>query len=423
MSRATHHAVYNSLIAEMRIPSSGCRSRVHSFFFFLICLFWGSVGLATDWNPPAQELARKIAGVVGPGNVGLSVANLSSLLPKETEDIDRNLRVQLASLAVHAVGPSQATTSAEVTLSENAQGYLWVAVVRRAQTEPAIVMVSVARPETSTPIQDLPPVSLRKTLLWTQSRQILDVVVLEQSGTTRMMLLDPETIGVYRAANGRWQQEQSLPLAHSIPWPRDLRGKLVPRPDHGVDAYLPGVTCQISPGSTSVACRDSNDPWPLSTQFALAGFFAPSRNFFTGVLTPAIGSQSSIFKFYSAAAIARQNSALWMIAATDGIVHVLDGSSEQTLGVHWGSDVASVRSSCGSGWQIFATQPGFGSSDAIRSFEMQERNPVPVSLAMEFAGPVTGLWTESNGTSVIAVSKNAATGTYEAYRVAVVCGQ
>src|SRR5580700_2787720 len=115
MSSPTDHAVYNSPIAEMRIPSSGCRSRVHSLLLLLICVFWSSVGLARDSNPPAQELARKIAAVAGPGNVVLSVTNLSSLLPKETEDIDRDLRLQLASLGVHAVGASQATTSVEVT--------------------------------------------------------------------------------------------------------------------------------------------------------------------------------------------------------------------------------------------------------------------------------------------------------------------
>lgn len=422
MSSATDHAVYNSPIAEMRIPSSGCRSRVSSIFL-LISIFWGPVAIATDWNSPAQELARKMAAVSGPGIVALSVTNLSSLLPRETDDVDRDLRAQLASLGVRVIGASQATTSAEVTLSENAQGYLWVAVLRRAQTEPAVVMVSVARPPTSTPIQELPPVSLRKTLLWTQDRPILDVVIVEQSGATRMMVLDPERVGLYRVANARWQQEQSLPLAHSMPWPRDLRGRLVLRPDHGVDVYLPGVICQVPAATTSVACHDSNDPWPLSAQFALAGFFAPSRNFFTGALVPGIGRQTSISRFYSAAPIARQNSVLWMITATDGAVHVLDGSSEQTLSVRWGSSVASVKSPCGSGWQVLATQSGLGSSDAIRAFEMPERNPVPVSVPVEFAGPVTALWAEANGTSVIAVSKNAATGIYEAYRVAVACGQ
>jgi hypothetical protein len=355
--------------------------------------------------------------------MALSVTNLSSLLPKETEEVDRDLRLQLASLGVHAVGAAQATASAEVTLSENARGYLWLAVVHRGEAEPAVVMVSVARPESSAPVQELPPVTLRKTLLWTQERQILDVLLLEQTSPARMMVLDTETVGLYRVANGRWQPEQSLPLAHSMPWPRDLRGRLVPRPDKGVDANLPGVICQISAVYTSVACRDSNDPWPLSAQFALAAFFAPTRNFFTGMLAPGTGRQTSISKFYSAAPIARQNSALWIIAASDGAVHVLDGSSEQTLSVRWGSDLASVRSSCGSGWQVLSTQPGVSSGDAIQAFEIPERIPVPVSTALDFGGPVTALWTEASGTSAIVVSKNAATGIYEAYRVAVACGQ
>ena len=61
--------------------------------------------------------------------------------------------------------------------------------------------------------------------------------------------------------------------------------------------------------------------------------------------------------------------------------------------------------------------------DAIRAFEMLERNLVQVSAPMEFAGPITALWMEASGSSLIAVSKNAATGNYEAYRVAVACGQ
>src|ERR1700758_2947537 len=125
MSSAADHAVYNSRIAEMRIPSSGCRSRARSLFL-LISIFWGSAGLATDWNPPAQELARKIGAVSGPGNVALAVTNLSSLLPKEMEEVSRDLRLQLASVGVHAVEAGQAVVSVQLTLSENARGYLWI---------------------------------------------------------------------------------------------------------------------------------------------------------------------------------------------------------------------------------------------------------------------------------------------------------
>jgi hypothetical protein len=422
MISAAEHAVYNSPIAEMRIPSSGCRSCVHSLLF-LLCTCWASAGYAADWNSPAEELARKIALVAGAENVALSLTNLSSLSAKEMQDVDRDLRLQLASSGVHTVSAEQAATTLDVTLSENTKGYLWVAVLHRRQTEPAVVMVPVARPDTSVPVQDLPPMSLRKTLLWTQEQPMLDVLLMEQTNLVRMMVLDAENVAIYRATNGHWQKEQSLALAHSLPWPRDLRGRLVLRTDHGIDAYLPGVICQISATFNSVVCRDSSDPWPLSSQLALTGFFAPSRNFFTGVLTPGIGRQTSISKFYSAASVPRQNSTLWVIATIDGTVHVLDGTSEQTASVHWGSDIASVSSSCGSGWQILATQPGAPPTDAVRAFEMPEPNPVPVSAGSDFAGPISALWTEANGASAVAVSKNAATGSYEAYRVAVACGQ
>jgi hypothetical protein len=46
-----------------------------------------------------------------------------------------------------------------------------------------------------------------------------------------------------------------------------------------------------------------------------------------------------------------------------------------------------------------------------------------VSPAIEFAGPITALWTESRGDTAIAVAQNRETGSYEAYRVAMACGQ
>jgi hypothetical protein len=46
-----------------------------------------------------------------------------------------------------------------------------------------------------------------------------------------------------------------------------------------------------------------------------------------------------------------------------------------------------------------------------------------MSQPLEFAGGVTALWTEAKGGSAIAVSKNAETGNYEAFRLAITCGQ
>jgi hypothetical protein len=246
----------------------------------------------------------------------------------------------------------------------------------------------------------------------------------EGATPTHIAVLDPEQIALYRMADGRWQIEQSLPITHSRPWPRDMRGKLILRQDHLFDIYLPGVYCQSpSAGSLSLVCRGSDDPWPLSSQFALGGFYAATRNFFTGVLSPGVGKQSSTTKFYSAAPLPRPSYTLWIFAGVDGTVRLLDGVTEQTVRLNWGSDLASVKSSCGLGWQVLATRPGDNSGDSVRAFEFPDREPIAVSPAVDFAGGVTALWTEAKGGSAIAVSRNAETGTYEAFRLAIACNQ
>jgi len=137
----------------------------------------------------------------------------------------------------------------------------------------------------------------------------------------------------------------------------------------------------------------------LSSQFALGGFFAATRNFFTGVLSPGVGKQSSTAKFYSAAPLPRPSYTLWLFAGVDGTVRLLDGVTEQTARLNWGSDLASVKTSCGSGWQVLATRPGDNSGDSVRAFEFPDREPIAVSPALDFSGGVTALWTEAKGGS------------------------
>ena len=269
------------------------------------------------------------------------------------------------------------------------------------------------------------PLTIRKIPLWVQEVRILDVAVLEEAtAPSHIAVLDPEKVALYRFSNGRWQEEQALSIPHARSWPRDMRGRLVLGQDHLLDVYLPGVFCQSS-GSVplSLSCRESDDPWPLSSLVPLAGFFAPTRNFFTGVLSPGIGKQTSTAKFYSAAPLPRPNYSLWVFAGVDGQAHLLDGVSDQTARVNWGSDLASVKSSCGSGWQVLATRAGDDSGDAVRAYEFPDREPVAVSEPLEFGGGISALWTEGKGGTAIAVSRNAETGNYEAFRLAVACGQ
>ena len=86
----------------------------------------------------------------------------------------------------------------------------------------------------------------------------------------------------------------------------------------------------------------------------MEAFFAPTRNFFTGALTPGVGKFTTVPKFYSAALLPREKYTLWLFAAIDGQVHMVDGVSDQAARLGWGSDLTSVKTACGAGWQVLA---------------------------------------------------------------------
>jgi hypothetical protein len=418
------HAVYNSPIAEMLIPSPGFSSRASSLLLAL-CFWLTPLSYGADWSTPEQELAKKITTVTGPGTVALEVVDRASFNKKDVDDISRGLRVHLETLGLRTVKPEQAAATVQVSLSENLQSYVWVAEIHQGAGEFSVVMVTAPRLDEATFAGEPAPLNIRKIPLWSQEERILDVAVLEEgSSPSHLAVLDPDKVALYRFTDGRWQKEQVMEVIHSRPWPRDMRGRLVPRQDHLLDAYLPGVICQSSNRTPiSLACRSSDDPWPLSSSFALGGFFAPTRNYFTGVFSPGIGKLSSTGKFYSAAPIPRQNYTLWIFATVDGQIHLLDGITDQTAPWNWGSDLASVKTSCGSGWQILATRPSDNATDSVRAYELPDREPLLASQAVDFAGGVTALWTEAKGSTAIAVSRNAETGNYEAFRLAITCGQ
>lgn len=424
MTSLRWNAVYNSLIAEM-LPSSPGFSR-HAFgVFLMLCSCLGGMSFATDWSAPEQELARKIAAATGPGAVTLDVVNRSSLNKKDADEISRGVRVQLEALGVRTVKPEQAAATVEISLSENLQSYVWLAEIHQGAGEVSVVMISTPRLAAPAFVREPVPVTLRKIPLWAQEVRILDVAVLEESSApTHIAVLDPEKVALYNLNGGHWQQEQALSISHARTWPRDIRGRLILRQDHLLDVYLPGVFCQSSGNiPLNLVCRESDDPWPLSGLFSLGGFFAPTRNFFTGALSPGLGKQTTTAKFYSAAPLQRANYILWIFAGVDGQAHLLDGVSDQTLRLNWGSDLAGVKTSCGSGWQVLATRAGDDSGDSVRAYEFPDREPVAVSDALEFDGGITALWTEAKGGTAMAVSRNGETGNYEAFRLALGCGQ
>ena len=418
-----HCTVYNSRILDMWFLSTRFQ-RVTCSLFALLYLFLSPMW-ATNWSDPAEQLAHKIVTVTGPGAVDLEFTNRSSIGKPDFEEVRRQVLTRAAALGVRPARAEDAAATVKVSLSENIASYIWVAEIHLGNNESSVVMISLPRPETANASHESAPITIRKTLLWSQDDRILDSALLEGS-PAHLLVLDPNRATLYRFQDSRWQFEQALPLKHSRPWPRDLRGRIVVRKDHLFDAYLPGVYCHsTTTPPLGLNCRDSDDPWPLSTEpGGLNAFFSPARNFFTGALTPGIGKQTTAPAFYSAAALPRDKYSLWLLTTVNGQVHLLDGVTDQVAGrLGWGSDIASVHSGCGSGWQVLATANGEATADSVRAFEIADREPAPVSQPLDFNGSITAMWTESDGSGATVVSHNSETEKYEAYRLNLTCGQ
>jgi hypothetical protein len=393
--------------------------------------------VAVNRAQPVADLAKQIAGIAGPGPVKLTIQNQSSLSSEELPAIRQMLERDLRGYGV-LVSPADGATLIRVTLSENTTGGLWVAEIQEGK-EVRVAMVHVdlgtaARTQAGTGI------TLRKTLVWQQREPVLDVLPLQVGAIRRMVVLEPERIESYVMSAGGWTKEQQVEIAHTQPFPRDMRGRLIIGQENLFDAYLPGALClgAESNGALTVSCADNDDPWPLATPGSLSdhdggsntvlqkAFYNAMRNYFTGVLAPGFGMQ--LQPFYSAAAISRLSGVAELFSGVDGKVVIIENNTMKAIAGarDWGSDLATIHSGCGSGVQVLVSGSGTTAADSVRAYEIPGREAEPVSAPLALDGPVMAMWPSSDGTSATVVVQTSATGQaqsmqYEVYSVSALC--
>jgi hypothetical protein len=425
MVKTNNNAGYNARNPYMPIWFSRIVRASGSLLLVLLHVTFLS---AMDWKASEQEMAGKIASVTGPGAVALEVTNRCSLGHTDVDQIHRGLLTELATLGVRAVNPDQAAATVQISLSEDLQHYVWVAEIHQGLNQNSVVMVSMSRSPKSRETTQAAAMTIHKSFLWSQSTRILDIGMVS-GNPQHIVVLDANAVTIYSSQGGHWQEEQKLAIEHSHPWPRDLRGRLVLRKDHLFDAFLPGVFCRsTTTAPLAMNCYASDDPWLLipgmSDQPALNAFFASTRNFFVGALSPGVGKQTATSAFYSAAALPRDKYILWLFSTVDGNIRFLDGATDRAAPqIHWGSDIAGIHSSCGSGWQVLASGIADSTNDIVQAYEVPDREPVAVSAPIEFSGNVTALWTSSEGNGAVAVLHNVETGIYEAFLLTITCNQ
>src|ERR1700694_2884654 len=435
MNRPPPITRYNQRIPHMRARESTRKSRGLRLgwltSFLLATVFLPPSLCASGLGDTARQLAQKIAAAAGPGAFALEITNRSSLDDKSVREVRNALESQLHVEGVSTAKAEQAMGTVEVILSESLREYVWTAAIVIGSDEKRVALVSMPRSSmgTGTPFTAALPIVLKTTLLFAQEQPMLDLALVEMPGGARLLVLNDGTVAIYHHhganATGQWELEASLPITHSRIFPRDLRGRLLPRRGHLFGGYLPGTFCRSSSvAPLTLTCNNTDDPWPLTPDDgSVRAFFAASRNFFAGALSPGIGKVSNVPSFYSAAALSRSSYTLWVLAAVDGSLHLVDGMTDQLIhGGKWGSDLAAVHSSCGTGTQLLASESGDAERDGLRAFEVPDRDPVTASSAAEFDGRIAALWPESSGNGAAAIVKRKDTGWYEAYRISISCG-
>lgn len=394
------------------------------FVFFFAQAFFAQAPAASveDRNAAARAFERKIAGKLKPGqSVTLSLQNMSSLSPDETALVRKELEMELRAqgLPVKANGRKsgeEGVAEIRVTLAENSQGLLWVAEIGQGENR-AVVMQEVARtakPESAT---NIPAMLLRSEKILEQGTPILDfkVVDLPAGSATGLLVLELARVALYRLDQSHWQLREAAPLP-TFDFPqRDLHGSLGIMRDYSFVIVLPGKDCG---GVFSETLRLQCSPWggPHS------------------VIWPAPPPRMHLAaSSYSVARIQENGQEMELDAETDGLARLFKSDdSKRPLATFagWGSDLAGVKTGCGSGWQILVTRASdYTERDTVQAYEITGTQAMAVSPALELAGPVMALHAaETTDTAIatdtaLAVVRNLRTGRYEAQVLSISCGR
>ncbi len=313
-----------------------------------------------EWGKVLSSFADKIAAGAKPAKTfSLDVRNISSLNDGEVDGVRQMLVADLSNIGFRITKKQPADAQLQLTLSESADSYVWVAEIRRGETSD-VVMVSAQRGAIKKPSAKQPSLTLRRKLIWEQDARILDFGLLPDTaaeGASILVILEPDKIAFYDYRSGEWQLNRGIDIAHERPVQRDVRGRVDLQAGK---AELPSSEC--------------------------AGNFQRPETV-TCVSTPATRGAALV-------GVRGENAA----------------------------DRAILAPVCGLDDPILASGFGdWTESDSIQIYEGSRQRDA-VSQQIQFAGPVLALWASEGGKTARVVSRNLKTGAYEASIVSVSCG-
>jgi hypothetical protein len=192
--------------------------------------------IPAQWSNAVRTLADKIAADAGsPSALAMNLTDASSLSAADASAVYDGVLAVLRARRFSIVSPEPPggrDTRVQVTLSENAETYIWTAEIWLAagpdkSTERQVAIVSTPRGANAAGNESLVAVTLNRKVIWTQAAKILDFAPLNEPQTTELAILEGERVVVYRADGGNWRLDRAVPLFHSGVW-RDMTGLIDP---------------------------------------------------------------------------------------------------------------------------------------------------------------------------------------------------
>jgi hypothetical protein len=332
----------------------------------------------TDWDTAARELVDRIAAISAPpARIDLTVNNVSSLSPEEAAAIGEQLRTEFSKRHFRLAGAPPADANVTVTLSESADAYLIVALVRRAaggqgaQEEKGEQIAMVSVPKAAKKAERTGGVSLEQMRIWEQPGAILDFALppAEAGGTQKMIVLEKGRLVFYSRPQDQWQIDQAVIIPPARPWLRAERGHI----------DLSQGLATGSAGIPGIACK---------------GDFTNPQTIHCGFVS--------------------QDTQSW-----------IQGDAAVPKELDLGGEAASVTLPCDGRPVVLATGKGdWTQPDFIQAYEIDTTGRATATITgnpIEFAGPVTALWSSGASGVARAVVHNLKTGNYEAYVVTARC--
>jgi hypothetical protein len=313
-----------------------------------------------EWNKALDTLAERIAATAKPARTfSLDVRNISSLNAGDVTGLRQTLVEDLTGLGFSMTQKLPGEAQLQVTLSESAEDYVWVAEIRRGEAR-EVVIVSAVRDLVEKAGARKPSLTLQRRSVWEQDERILDFGLVPDgnaAGASILVVLQPDKIAFYDHRAEAWQLNREIAISHARPVQRNVGGRIDLQAGTAAleDAECSGefqrpetVTCKSAP-----SVRDAD------------------------------------------------------LAMMQG--NIVEGHT-------------ALASTCSGSPLTLSTGPGdWTEPDFIQAYGDKTQRE-PIAQPIQFPGPILALWPSEDGKTARVVSRNLQTGAYEASIMSVSCG-